>query len=386
MYLVTLPAKKKLEDFDTGNESLKCQSLCSCHCETETQLGEIMKINKRSLGSSGLQITTVGFGAWAIGGGGWSFGWGPQDDKVSEETIRRALDLGINWIDTAAVYGLGHSERVVGKLLRSLPVSERPFIFTKCGLIWDEQNPMQEPKRVLKPQSIRAECEASLRRLGIERIDLYQFHWPDETGTPIEDSWSEMLRLIEEGKVRLGGVSNFDIGLLDRCTVIRHVDSLQSPFSLIRRDVAANEIPWCETHETGLICYSPMQSGLLTDTFNAQRVASMAKDDWRRQAQEFNPPNLERNLTLRNALQPIARRHGMSVSSVAIAWTLSWPGVTAAIVGARSPGQVDGWIDAANLQLTPADLTEIARHIRRSGAGSGPSLPNREIARSRDVA
>ena len=345
-----------------------------------------MQINKRFLGSSGLEITPVGFGAWAIGGGGWTYGWGPQDDKVSEETIRRALDLGINWIDTAAVYGLGHSERVVGKLLRSLPVSERPFIFTKCGLIWDEQNPMQEPKRVLKPQSIRAECEASLRRLGIERIDLYQFHWPDETGTPIEDSWSEMLRLIEEGKVRLGGVSNFDIGLLDRCTVIRHVDSLQSPFSLIRRDVAANEIPWCETHETGLICYSPMQSGLLTDTFNAQRVASMAKDDWRRQAQEFNPPNLERNLTLRNALQPIARRHGMSVSSVAIAWTLSWPGVTAAIVGARSPGQVDGWIDAANLQLTPADLTEIARHIRRSGAGSGPSLPNREIARSRDVA
>jgi len=305
---------------------------------------------------------------------------------MSEETIRRALDLGINWIDTAAVYGLGHSERVVGKLLHSLPASERPFIFTKCGLIWDEQNRMQEPKRVLKPESIRAECEASLQRLGIERIDLYQFHWPDETGTPIEDSWAEMLRLIEEGKVRLGGVSNFDVGLLDHCDAIRHVDSLQAPFSLIHRDVAAREITWCETHRTGVICYSPMQSGLLTDKFSVKRVADMATDDWRRRDPEFNWPNLERNLVLRNALKPIARRHGTSVSSVAIAWTLSWPGVTAAIVGARSPEQVDGWIDAANLELTPADLAEIAKGIKRSGAGSGPSLPNREIGESRGIA
>lgn len=335
-----------------------------------------MRINKRPLGSSGLEITTVGFGAWAIGGGGWSFGWGPQDDKASERTMRRAIELGVNWIDTAAVYGLGHSEQVVGRFLRSLPVSERPFIFTKCGLIWDEQNPMQEPKRVLKPESIRAECEASLRRLGIERIDLYQSHWPDETGTGIEDSWAEMLRLIEEGKVRLGGVSNFDIELLKRCDAIRHVDSLQPPFSLIHREAAAQEIPWCNAHSTGVICYSPMQSGLLTDTFSAERVARMAKDDWRRQSPDFNSPNLERNLALRDALQPIASRHETSVSSVAIAWTLSWPGVTAAIVGARSPEQVDGWIDAANLELTPADLDEIATAIKRTGAGSGPSAPN----------
>ena len=345
-----------------------------------------MKINKRSLGSSGLEITTVGFGAWAIGGGGWSFGWGPQDDNASVATMRHAIELGINWIDTAAVYGLGHSEEVVGRFLRSLPVSERPFIFTKCGLVWDKENPMQEPRRVLKPESIRAECEASLRRLGVERIDLYQFHWPDDTGTPVEDSWAEMVRLIEEGKVRLGGVSNFDASLLERCEAIRHVDSLQPPFSLIHRDAAAREIPWCQEHNTGVICYSPMQSGLLTDRFSAERVAAMADDDWRRHSLEFNSPNLERNLALRDALRPIARRHRTSVSSVAIAWTLSWPGVTAAIVGARSPEQVDGWIDAANLKLTNADLTEIALGIGRTGAGTGPAKPKLKGASRRDVA
>jgi aryl-alcohol dehydrogenase-like predicted oxidoreductase len=335
-----------------------------------------MQINKRSLGSSGMEVTTVGFGAWAIGGGGWSFGWGPQDDKASEDSIRRALELGVNWIDTAAVYGLGHSEEVVGRVVRSLPCSDRPFIFTKCGLIWDEQNPMQEPKRVLKPESIRKECEASLRRLGIERIDLYQFHWPDETGTPVEDSWAEMVRLIEEGKVRFGGVSNFNVNLLERCEAIRHVDSLQPPFSMIRRDVAASEIPWCESHRTGVICYSPMQSGLLTDRSSAERVANLAADDWRRRAPEFNSPNLERNLALRDALRPIANRRGTSVSSVAIAWVLSWPGVTAAIVGARSPEQVDGWIGGGNLELTQADLDEIANAIDRTGAGTGSSAPN----------
>lgn len=345
-----------------------------------------MKINKRPLGSSGLEITTVGFGAWAIGGGGWSFGWGPQDDKASEATMRHALELGINWIDTAAVYGLGHSEEVVGRFLRSLPVSQRPFIFSKCGLVWDKNNPMQEPRRVLKPESIRAECEASLRRLGIERIDLYQFHWPDETGTAVEDSWAEMQRLIEEGKVRLGGVSNFNVSLLERCESIRRVDSLQPPFSLIRRDVAAREIPWCHAHNTGVICYSPMQSGLLTERFSAERVAALASDDWRRRSPEFNSPNLERNIALRDALQPIARRHGVSVSSVAIAWVLSWPGVTAAIVGARSPEQVDGWINSARLTLTNADLDEIARAIQRTGAGTGPSAPNLKISQPLSVA
>ena len=345
-----------------------------------------MRINKRPLGLSGLEITTVGLGAWAIGGGGWSFGWGDQDDKASEAAMRHAHELGINWIDTAPAYGLGHSEEVVGRFLCSLPASERPFIFTKCGLIWDERNRMQEPRRVLKPESIRAECETSLRRLGIERIDLYQFHWPDETGTAIEDSWAEMLRLIEQGKVRLAGVSNFDVGLLERCAAIRHVDSLQAPFSLIRRDAAAREIAWCHAHSTGVLCYSPMQSGLLTDSFSSERIARMTDDDWRRHSPEFNSPSLERNLTLRDALRPIAGRHGTSVSSVAIAWTLIWPGVTAAIVGARSSEQVDGWINAANLELTQGDIEEIAGALNRTGAGTGPVMPNLKVAQDRDVA
>lgn len=339
------------------------------------------RLRKRPLGSSGLEITAVGFGAWALGGGGWSYGWGPQDDNASVATMRHALDLGVNWIDTAAIYGLGHSEEVVGRLLRELPASERPLIFTKCGLVWDEQNRMAEPRRILKPESIRRECEASLRRLGVERIDLYQFHWPDETGTPVEDSWGEMVRLIEAGKVRLGGVSNFDVPLLERCEAIRHVDSLQPPFSLIRREAAAREIPWCAAYGAGVICYSPMQSGLLTDSFSRERVSRMAQDDWRRHAPEFQEPNLSRNLELRDALRPIAERHGATISAVSIAWTLAWPGVTGAIVGARSPQQVDGWIGAASLELTAEDMKEIAVAIERTGAGSGPVLPQARDAK-----
>src|SRR5579871_1047527 len=235
-----------------------------------------MQLNKRSLGSSGLKITTVGFGAWAIGGGGWSFGWGPQDDEASIDAMRHAVELGINWIDTAAVYGLGHSEEVVGRFLRSLSKSERPYVFTKCGLITDKNNPMQEPKRDLRPESIRKECEASLKRLGIERIDLYQFHWPDETGTPVEDSWAVMVKLLEEGKVRAAGVSNFDVDLLERCEAIRHVDSLQPPFSMINRNAGENLLAWCKSHNTGVICYSPMQSGILTDGFSLERVSKLA--------------------------------------------------------------------------------------------------------------
>jgi aryl-alcohol dehydrogenase-like predicted oxidoreductase len=337
---------------------------------------------KRFLGTTGLEITNLGFGAWAIGGGGWSFGWGPQDDAASLAAMRHALELGINWIDTAAVYGLGHSEDLVGRLLRELPPGRRPLVFTKCGLIWDDRNPMAEARRVLKPESIRAECEASLRRLGIERIDLYQFHWPDETGTRVEDSWAEMARLVEAGKVRAAGVSNFNVELLARSEAIRHVDSLQPPFSLIHREAAAREIPWCAEHKTGVIAYSPMQSGILTESFTAARVAALAPDDWRRRAEEFQQPNLSRNLALRDALRPIARRHGTTVSAVAIAWTLAWPGVTGAIVGARSLEQVGGWIDAATLELTAEDLEEIARAIASTGAGAGPANPARPSARA----
>ncbi len=329
----------------------------------------------RPLGSSGLAITRVGFGAWAAGGGGWSFGWGPQDDEDSLAAMRRALERGVNWIDTAPVYGLGHSEEVVGRLLRDLPAAERPLVFTKCGLIWDARSPMVQSRRVLEPESIARECEASLRRLGVERIDLYQFHWPDQSGIPIEDSWAAMARLVEQGKVRAAGVSNFGLDLLERCEAVRHVDSLQPPFSLIRRDAAQREIPWCVEHGTGVVCYSPMQSGILTDGFDAARVARLAPDDWRRRAPEFQAPNLDRNLALRDALRPVARRRGVSVSAVAIAWTLAWSGVTGAIVGARSAEQVDGWIGAASLDLSGADLDEIAAALPRTGAGSGPLRP-----------
>lgn len=334
-----------------------------------------MTLPTRPLGSSGLEITAVGFGAWAIGGGGWAFGWGPQDDDASLDTMRCALELGINWIDTAAVYGLGHSEEVVGRLLRDLPEGERPLVFTKCGLVWDERDRMAAPRRVLRPDSIRRECEASLRRLGVERIDLYQFHWPDETGTPVEDSWEAMVRLIEEGKVRAGGVSNFDVSLLQRCEAVRHVDSLQPPFSLIRREAAESVIPWCAAHDTGVICYSPMQSGLLTDGFSRARVQHLAEDDWRRRSRDFQQPALDRNVALRDALRPIAERHGTTVSAVAVAWTLAWPGVSGAIVGARSPSQVSGWVRAATLELSPEDLDEIATAVERTGAGDGPAKP-----------
>jgi aryl-alcohol dehydrogenase-like predicted oxidoreductase len=335
----------------------------------------IATLPTRRLGSTELRLTPVGFGAWAVGGGGWAFGWGPQDDAQSIASIRHAVDRGVNWIDTAAVYGLGHSEEVVRRAIEVIPSNDRPYIFTKCGMVWDERRPEAPPRQVLEPGSIRRECEASLRRLGVEQIDLYQFHWPDQSGIPIEDSWDAMIRLTEQGKVRAAGVSNFDVPLLERCEAIRHVDSLQPPLSLIRRQVAESDIPWCAAHKTGVIGYSPLQSGLLTDRFSPERVESMAEDDWRRRSPDFKPPRLERNLALRDALRPLAQRHGTSVSAVAIAWTLSWPGVTGAIVGARSPEQVDGWIGAATLELTLEDLDEIAQAIGRSGAGAGPALP-----------
>ena len=329
----------------------------------------------RQLGTTDMHISRVGFGAWATGGGDWSYGWGPQDDDQSIAAMNHSLELGVNWIDTAAIYGLGHSEEVVGRFLAQRAPADRPFVFTKCGMVWDETDRMKDPVRTLRPDSIRRECEASLRRLGVERIDLYQFHWPDEHSTPIEDSWRTMVSLVEEGKVRAVGVSNFDYELLEECEAIRHVDSLQPPFSLIRRSAGETEIPWCKTHRTGVIAYSPMQSGILTDTFSAERVARMAEGDWRRRSANFQSPRLERNVALRDALRPIAERHGTTVSSIAIAWVIAWPGVTAAIVGARSPEQVNGWIEAATLALTEADIDEIVKGLERTGAGQGPARP-----------
>ena len=333
------------------------------------------------LGRSGPSITRVGFGSWAIGGAGWPHAWGPQDDDTAVAAMRHAVQRGIGWIDTAAIYGHGHSEELVGRLLRELPRGERPLVFTKCGLRWDPASPMKPAWRDLTPRSIREECEASLRRLGVDTIDVFQFHRPDtDTGTPVEESWGEMARLIDEGKVRWGGVSNFAVDLLERCEKVRHVDCFQPPLSLIRRDAAAELIPRCARNGTGVIVYSPMQAGLLTDRFSLERVRSLPSDDWRTRSPEFTTPKVDRNVAVRDALRPIAARHRTSVASVAIAWALHWPGVTAAIVGARTPEQVDGWIDAPSVALDESDMRAIEHALEGSGAGSGPIRPGRPVA------
>jgi len=334
----------------------------------------------RPLGRGGPEITPVGLGTWAMGGP-WAFGWGPQSDEASIAAILRAVERGVRWIDTAAVYGVGHSETVVGRALARIAPADRPLVFTKGSRIVDPGDPSSEPTDDLRPETIRGQVEDSLRRLGVERIDLYQFHWPDRaTGTPIEDSWGELGRLADEGLVRWVGVCNFDVALLARAEAIRHVDSLQPPFSLLRRDAGGEAIPWAREHATGVIVYSPMQSGILTDTFSPARVAAMAPDDWRRRSPFFAEPALGRALVLREALRPIAARHGVPVSAVAVAWTLAWPGVTGAIVGARDPDQVDGWAPAMHLALDDGDLAEIAAAVERTGAGSGPVRPAGEVA------
>ena len=344
--------------------------------------GSSAALPTRRFGATGMEITRVGFGAWAIGGGGWAYGWGAQDDRESITAIRHAIDRGINWIDTAAAYGLGHSEEVVRRALEALPQDERPYVFTKCGLVWDERDRAAPPRRVGAPASVRRECEASLRRLGVERIDLYQMHWPAEDGTPVEDYWRALLDLKVEGKVRAVGLSNHHVALLERAEPLGHVETLQPPFSAIRRQ-AAPELAWCAEHDTGVIVYSPMQSGLLSGRFSEARARQLGPDDWRSNSPDFTGEGLKRNLALAGALRPVADRHGTTVAAVAIAWTLAWRGVTAAIVGARSPEQVDGWLDAARLELDAEDLAEIAAAIEHTGAGKGPVRPGSEARGAR---
>src|SRR6266404_4978343 len=281
------------------------------------------------LGTTGMRITRVGFGAWAIGGGGWTFAWGNQDDAASIAAIRQAVERGINWIDTAAVYGLGHSEEIVARALRDIPLDDQPYVFTKAGLVWDERDRAATPRRIGDPLSLRREV----------------------------------------------GLSNHNVAQLDAAERLGHVDTLQPPFSAIRREVAAAELPWCAAHRTGVIVYSPMQSGLLTGAFSLERAAALGADDWRYRSPDFTGLGLRRNVALADALRPIAERHGVTVAAVAVAWTLAWPGVTGAIVGARSPAQVDGWIGAASLELTDTDLDDISAAIRRTGAGTGPVRP-----------
>ena len=327
------------------------------------------------LGRTGMHLTRAGFGAWAIGGGDWAYAWGNQDDTASIAAIRHAVESGINWIDTAAVYGLGHSEEVVAAALAGLPEADRPYVFTKGGLVWDRADRSAAPRRVGAPGSIRAEVEASLRRLRVERIDLYQMHWPAEDGTPVEEYWQVFADLRRAGKIRAAGLSNHGIFQLEEAEQIGVVDAIQPPFSLIHRDAADDVLLWAREHEAGVIVYSPMASGLLTGAFTTARAARLEPGDWRAGHPDFTEPALSANLALAGALRPVAERHGVAPAAVAVAWTLTFPGVTGAIVGARSPHQVDGWLPAASLELKDDDLSDIAAAISATGAGTGPASP-----------
>jgi aryl-alcohol dehydrogenase-like predicted oxidoreductase len=306
----------------------------------------------KRLGNSDLNITPIGFGAWAIGGSGWEFGWGEQDDKASITAIHRALELGVNWIDTAAVYGMGHSEEVVASSLKSWS-GPQPYVFTKCGLLWDDEGYVH---RNLKADSIRRECENSLRRLKVDRIDLYQIHWPTED---LEEGWAEMARLQKEGKVRWIGVSNFDASQMRRAGKIAPITSLQPPYSLVRREIEVDGLPYCRSHGIGAIVYSPMQSGLLTGAMTRERIAKLPDGDWRSRDPEFREPKLSKNLALVERLRRVGQKYGRPPGQIAVAWVLRNPAVTAAIVGARSPQQVEQNIGAADLNLTDEDVAEI---------------------------
>jgi aryl-alcohol dehydrogenase-like predicted oxidoreductase len=320
-----------------------------------------------SLGRSGPDFTRLGLGTWAIGGP-WRFGWGPVDDAESIAAIHRAVEAGINWIDTAAIYGLGHSEEVLGRALEGYSTDDEIFVCTKCGR---RTLPDGSPYGDLRPRSIREDCEASLRRLRVDRIDLYQIHWPDvDTGAPLEDSWSTMGELVDEGKARWIGVSNFDVGQLECCESIRHVDSVQPPLSLIQRGALHSVIPWAAARETGVIVYSPMASGLLSGSFDRGRLEHLATDDMRRSRPEFTEPALSKNLELVERLRAIARDLDATVAELAIAWTLAQEGVTAAIVGARRAAQLDQWIGAAGLELSQEHLRAIEVAIAETGAGT----------------
>ena len=305
------------------------------------------------LGNIGLEVTRVGFGAWAIGGGGWEFGWGPQEDDQSVAAIHRALERGVNWIDTAAAYGFGHSEAIVGRALRGLP--ERPYVFTKCSLL---EGPGRRVVHSLKRDSIRREAEASLRRLGIDAIDLYQIHWPIPD-KDIEEGWAALLELKEQGLVRHIGVSNFDVEQLRRIQQIAPVETLQPQYSLIERDVERQLLPFCEEQDIGVIVYSPMSSGLLTGKMTRERIDNLPDDDWRKRDVRFQEPQLSRNLELVQRMTAVAERHRTVAGAVAIAWTLRNPAVDGAIVGFRSPEQVDPLLHAAKLELSDGDITTI---------------------------
>ena len=309
----------------------------------------------KQLGNSDIHLTAIGFGAWAIGGGGWQYGWGAQDDSESLAAIHRALEGGMNWIDTAAVYGLGHSEEIVGQALKK--VSSKPYVFTKCSMVWGDDR-----KIVNSLKKVRVECEASLKRLGIEAIDLYQIHWPNPE-PEIEEGWQAMADLQKEGKVRWLGVSNFNVAQMERAQKIAPISSLQPPYSMLNRNVETEILPICQEHNIGVINYSPMQSGLLTGAMTRERIAKMPEDDHRRNRKEFTEPQLSKNLALADLLKGIGARHGVEAGVVAIAWTLRHPAVTAAIVGGRSGEQVEGVLPAAAFRLSDDEFKGIDRFL-----------------------
>jgi aryl-alcohol dehydrogenase-like predicted oxidoreductase len=319
----------------------------------------------RKLGNSDLRITPVGYGAWAIGGSGWQFAWGSQNDNDSVAAIHRSLELGVNWIDTAAVYGLGHSEEVVARALKSWS-GPRPYVFTKCGLRWDTQGNV---RKVLKADSIQREVEDSLRRLSVDVIDLYQIHWPPEPDSgELEEGWSMLARLKQQGKVRWIGVSNFNVQQLRRAQAIGPVTSLQPPYSLVHREIEDQVLPYCLREGIGVIVYSPMASGLLTGAMTRERALQLPKDDWRKNHPDFTEPQLSRNLALVDRLQEIGRRYNRSAGEVAVAWTLHHPAVTGAIVGARNASQAEGVMRVGEFRLANEDVTEIETFFAETAA------------------
>jgi len=321
-----------------------------------------------ALGSTGFHITRVGLGSWAIGGGGWVSAWGAQDDEQSVATIRHAVESGINWIDTAAVYGLGHSEEVVKKALSAFPEVDRPLVFTKGGMVWDEENRRAPSRRVGDEATLRAQVEASLRRLGVDALDVYFMHWP-ATDQPIEEVWSTLLALKQEGKIRAAGLSNHDLDALERAEALGHVDVIQPSFSAVASAAADTVLPWAAHTGTGAVVYSPMGSGLLTGAFSRERVAALPEDDWRGRSAAFTT-DLDANLAIADAMGVVAERRGTSRSAVAVAWTLGFPGVSAAIVGARGPEQLDDWLPAADARLGAEDYADIPARRPASRVGT----------------
>jgi aryl-alcohol dehydrogenase-like predicted oxidoreductase len=313
----------------------------------------VEEMQKKRLGNSDMELTAIGIGAWAMGGGGWAFAWGPQDDDESIAAIHAALDRGVNWIDTAAVYGLGHSEEVVARALEGR--SNRPYVFTKCERNWDANRQIYKS---LKADSIRRECEASLRRLKVDVIDLYQIHWP-EPDEDIEEGWATLAKLKEEGKVRWIGLSNFNAKQMERVRPIAPITNLQPPYSAVSPEIETEILPYCQAHNIGVIVYSPMKSGLLTGKMTKERVASLPEDDFRKRALAFQEPNLSRNLELAQLMKSIGERHGRTPGEVAIAWTLRHPAVTAAIVGMRSAEQAHGVLGALDFRLSADEIAEI---------------------------